>query len=866
MAALGEWQVACLLLVRSSLRRWRRHWGSYVLLVAIVAIGVGAFNGIRQASRAASANFGLFNEAISGRSDFFIERKAGRLTEEDLFELQTLGGDPDWHVVPVIEGGLTQLDAAGEGIRQLRLIGLDLIAVGNLPQFVEQGFELSDEDDDWYTWIGLEPRIWVANTLARAADIKSGDRVSVATGGVVLELLVAGILGVEDSGLPDDLVIADLPAAQAILARDRQIDRIEIVVTATELRSEADYLQSVRAAIERNLPSRYVLIDAADRLEKRSSMTEAFRLNLMILSLIAILVGLYLILQALDASVVRRRHELATFRSLGVASRSLFWVCLLEALLIGVLGSFCGIGVGYVLAMGAVHLLADTVNALYFATSVSAIQLSAEDWLVGMLLGVVFSLVAGWLPARDAMQTPPAQVLSRGDWSPGFSWLRRPYVGMVFLAFGILALWIPSPVMSGGAKMALGGFLAAGLSIIGVAVLSGQCLVWLAWWLRRLSLGAVWRVATSRLADGSSRHRLAVAGLVVAVGMVSGMFQMVGSFRTTIVSWFDVRFQAELYISENSNGGASSMNGIRPEILERLRSLNELEFMDALYVAEVDAPVGVTTLAGVDFDVWSNGELRQIWVVAPGVLEASVNAQPAYVSETFARRFGVMKGGVVELRTPTGIRLVTPIAIFADYGNEFGSAVVDVTVWKEWAGLDRALNTSLYLKPDVDVNGLRDRLRIEFPGLSIRNAGELRELALGIFDQTFRVTGALNGIGVAVAMLGLLLGLFAIFEESSRTWITLDHLGYGQRRIFLTAGLEGAGIALAAWISGTALGLLLGWLLIHVINVESFGWTLLWRLPFWELLRFGALLIMVGFLSGFMAGLYWYKRRHVLCA
>ena len=66
-------------------------------------------------------------------------------------------------------------------------------------------------------------------------------------------------------------------------------------------------------------------------------------------------------------------------------------------------------------------MLADTVNALYFATSVEALSVKGMDLSMGLGLGIIFSLLAGWLPARDAALTPPAQILAKGDWSPRFS-------------------------------------------------------------------------------------------------------------------------------------------------------------------------------------------------------------------------------------------------------------------------------------------------------------------------------------------------------------------------------------------------------------------------------------------------------------
>jgi putative ABC transport system permease protein len=418
---------------------------------------------------------------------------------------------------------------------------------------------------------------------------------------------------------------------------------------------------------------------------------------------------------------------------------------------------------------------------------------------------------------------------------------------------------LPSPVLESGGRIPVGGFIAAGCWIFGAALLSGECMVVLNRWLLRFGLGPVSLLAVSRVAEGSSRHRLAVAGLVVAVAMVTGIFQLVGSFQVTIERWFDVRFQADLYLSEQGSAGAGSLNGIDPEIIDRLMSRDVVDYADTQYITYVNAPRGRTMLSGVDLELWQT-RIDQIWQTPPGVLEPVKGAEPALVSEAFARRFNVLQGGVVTLETPSGLKDVTPIGIYSDYGNEFGTAAIEQATWHQWVGTDRPLNTSLFLKPGVDINAVRDALRLEFPGLDVRNAGELREVVLDIFHQTFRVTFALNLIGTAVAIAGLILGMLAIFAESANTWETLSHLGFRSRSFMLMAGLESASIALSSWLSGTVVGLALGWLMINVINVQSFGWTLLWDLPFLEILSFGLALVVCGYLCGLLTGKLFERR------
>ena len=853
-------QIAWYLLTKTTFRHWRKRAGHYALLIGIVAVGVGAFNGIRQASRAASANFGLFNQAISGQSDFLIESPSQRLKEDDLVGLQAITGQPDWHLVPVIEGSVTAVHPMTKSKKPLRLIGLDLLSLGNLPKLSRQSIQFSEDENEWYDWLGTENEVWITRKLADDLALEEGGVIPFLASGRAGEMKIRMILEDEQNNLPDDLVLADIPTVQNLLSRPGELNRLEVVINQADKREDKTYLSQVQKRIQQSLPSHLSLSPTENRAADRAAMTAAFRLNLTILSLIAILVGAYLILQALDAAVVRRRGEIATLRSMGVDGGILFGTYLLEAFVLGVIGSFLGVGVGYLLALGAVGMLADTVNALYFATSVEALSMTGVDLSIGLGLGIVFSLLAGWLPARDATQTPPAQILAKGDWSPGFSWLRKPNAGLGLLILGGIALLFPPYEMIGGSKMPAGGFVAAGCWVLGSALLSGHLLVLLAGWIRPICTGAVSRLACSRLLDGSSRHRLAVAGLVVAVSMVTGMFQMIGSFRDTIEEWFDVRFQADLYVSESGVTGAGSLNGIDPEVMKELLEDPNIEYADVMRICYAKPAQGVTVLAGVDLEHWSQ-KARQIWLKKPGELQAVEGAEAALVSETFARRFEVLDGGVVEIETPAGKKKISPFGIFCDYGNEFGMAAIDQGQWVQWVGTDRPINASLYLTDSGKVKETRDRLSLAYPGLDVRDEKELRDVAIGIFEQTFQATHALSIIGLVVAFAGLLLGLLSIFDESTQTWQTLKHLGFSTSRFILSAGLEGGGIGLAAWVAGVIAGLAMGWLLIFVINVQSFGWTLLWTIPYGNILLFGILLVLVGFASGVCSATFWKIRR-----
>ena len=135
--------------------------------------------------------------------------------------------------------------------------------------------------------------------------------------------------------------------------------------------------------------------------------------------------------------------------------------------------------------------------------------------------------------------------------------------------------------------------------------------------------------------------------------MVTGMFQMVDSFRGTIEQWFNVRFQAELYISERGVTGAGTINGIDPSVMSQLVKDESIAYADIVYVSYAKPPEGITILSGVDMEAWRT-KIQQLWLKPPGSLKPVVGSEPALISETFARRFGLLDGGSIELETMSG--------------------------------------------------------------------------------------------------------------------------------------------------------------------------------------------------------------------
>jgi putative ABC transport system permease protein len=235
------------------------------------------------------------------------------------------------------------------------------------------------------------------------------------------------------------------------------------------------------------------------------------------------------------------------------------------------------------------------------------------------------------------------------------------------------------------------------------------------------------------------------------------------------------------------------------------------------------------------------------WITPPPeAFDPASNTNLAFVSESFTERFSLKAGDALIVPTPTGPRTLRLVGVFADYGNERGSIVVERSHLIGWFGADQASSVILKLHPGTDADSVRASILAEHPGLSVFTNAHLRREILRIFGQTFAITYALEFIGVVVAVIGLAMTLASLLLQRRPELTTLRALGLSHGEIARAAALEGALTAFAGLLAGLVVSLALGWLLIFVINKQTFGWTLQQAWPVAGLTALGALVLLAG--------------------
>ncbi|HEY3837613.1 MAG TPA: ABC transporter permease, partial [Bryobacteraceae bacterium] len=629
--------------------------------------------------------------------------------------------------------------------------------------------------------------------------------------------------------LVDGLAILDIADAQAKLHREGRLDQIQITLDPHQDPAQA------QSQIQSVLPPGYFLQAPGARGEENRRMLRAFRWNLRVLSYISLVVGAFLIYNTISISVVRRRVEIGILRALGTSRAAIFALFLSEALLLGLAGSALGLALGRIMAQATVGLISQTVSALYTSSRPGAIALTPASILEALAAGTLLAIFSAAAPAREAMRVTPTEAMSHGSREhEAHLHVTRDILIAAFLA--VLAF-----IASHGEPIdgkPIWGYVATMLSIGVAAFLSPITVLGIVHALRplaRRAFRAPGLLAGRSLTASLSRTSIVVGALSTAIAMMISVAIMVGSFRQTVVLWLDTQLRADLYVAPTAPSGAGVIPPLPREVPEIASHIPGVADIDTLYAFEIHYGPDRSTLGGVDTDVLRRyGHLRFLSGegARDGVLASLPHRDRVIISEPFANKHNLRTGDPLTLNLGAHRPTFHIAGVYYDYSSERGFVMLDRSTLLKYLPNQSPTNLAIYLAPHAGP-AAQSRLRAalaRFP-VTINPNSTLRSRALVVFDRTFAITWALEGVAIIVAMLGAANSLLALVLDRRRDLGLLQYLGAAgpqlRRMILVEAGFLG----LMASALGLALGSALSLLLIYVINKQSFGWTIQFHPP-----------------------------------
>lgn len=840
-------------------RHFAQEWARALVAVLGIALGVSVVVAVQIANAGSLRGFETAIEALSGKAALEIVSTGAGFDEARLRGLEWLA--QYGQTSPVLEGEAVY-ETGGSGSESLRVLGIDILSDRSFRDYRLLEFERNRREPSTRELLDLlvDPAsLIVTEKFARRFGLATGSRVRLTMGDRPQEFTIRGLLLHEGPAraMDGNLALMDIAGAQLALARLGWIDRLELLPEGQVP------LEVLREKIQKRLPFGFQVQRPGRRGQQMEKMLRAFHFNLTALSYIALLVGLFTIYNTISVSVISRREEIGVLRAIGVAQGGVVGLFLAEAAMLAVAGTLMGLPMARLMAIGALRLTATTVRTLYVAASAQAPPLDSGHWILAFGSALPLALLAAAVPAWEASRVPPTAAIRPGGPFQKASRLRRSALWLPALLFA-LAGWLCALKPVGG--LPLFGYAAALAIVLGAAFLCPTVLYGARWlgekatdrlWHRFPNSAVEWRLAIANLSSSIPRLSISVAALAVSLSMLAAIAVMIGSFRDTVIYWAEQTLSADLYLRPVTRSNVAVEAAISPEVEEAVRSHREVIGVDRFRNFTLPFRDGLVTLGAGDFRVLiehgrllikePSGQITALW--------HGIGQDAVAVSESFALKYGVRTGDRIGLELPSGRVDFRVIAVYFDYSNDRGVIVMDQKTLARHFGPMAPTSLAVYLSRDASPEAVRTDILKALGGrfrVFIYTNRSLRAEVLRIFDSTFTITYALELIAIFVAVLGIASALLTLILERARELAILRMIGAEPRQVRRMVVAEALVLGGVSQVIGLGVGLLLSLVLIFVINVQSFGWTIQFHLPLGFFLQ-STLLVL---LAAGMAGLY----------
>ncbi|CAB1276036.1 ABC transporter permease [Candidatus Nitrosacidococcus tergens] len=829
---------------------WRISWRSLfnhpwqILLTLLgIILGVAVVIAIDLANGSAYQSFTLTANSMAGRATHEIISGPSGLDEKIYTQLRlTCSSIP---AAPVLEGFAS---LAGDETRLLRVLGVDPFAEAPFRDYINQKNNLAEID---LTALLTEPNtIILEQATAQVLHVALKDKIPVVFNNTTHLLTVVGIFKEDiltQKGL-SQVLITDIATAQEILDQIGTLTRIDLIFPADEQRIVQEN------QIKHFLPAGTILRTTNERSQALRTLTGAFKINLTALSLLALLVGAFIVFNTITFLWLQRRRTIGLLRTLGVTQQQIFLLLVAESLGIGIVGSIGGIFLGIFLAQILLDPIIQTFNDLYAQVQVQGLFISLSTLFKGALLGIGATLVATIIPALEIVHTPPGVSIKRAPLeAQARRWIKgAALIGSGLFMLGVIISFIPS-------KSIILGFLGVTGVLIGGTLLApvfGTFLLKVILPFLKNIFGTLGQLSARSIIASLSRSGIAMAALTLAVAATIGIGIMISSFRHSVNQWLLITLQADLYVSTTGTHTGPDSRFLDPQLVTQITQLPETQSVSTTYWLRLESedsnPTDMVIFNPAPQSIESfqfvAGNPQKAW-------DAFLNDEAVLISEPYATHHQLSPGSKIVLPTVQGSHAFTVSGVYFSYGSNQGVVTVHKKNYERYWSDSKVSSVGIYVKPHTDFDALRSTLfTLISPnsGVEISTNREVRDLSLEIFDRTFAITKIVRFLAGLIAFAGILSALMALQLERTREFGTLRAIGVTPHQIrWLIIGQTGL-MGIICGLLAIPLGLVSAAGLIYIINYRSFGWTMGFHIDSMELFQ-GILLALI---ASLLAGIY----------
>ena len=649
---------------------------------------------------------------------------------------------------------------------------------------------------------------------ARRNGLVLGDRIKVLFSGSMQEFTIGGVLQAAGDVVASTKAVFDSATAQRVLGTAGLVDAIPVEAEAG-LSPEA-----LRARINAELPDQYEAVTTAQvARESAESWTKAVAFlptALLLFAAAALLVGAFIICNTFSILVAQRARELALLRSLGASRAQLTASVLCEAVAVGVVGSLAGVVAGFGAARGLLALF-DRLG--YELPSASAVFLPRTA-IIGVLAGVLVTVLAALLPARRATRVSPTGAMSGADGARSTSPGGRFALGAGAGAAGLATLL--TGVLGGGARPIIAVGLGAAGIVVSLAVLAplvatsaartvGAPLVRL--------FGEPAFLGRENAMRSPRRTASTAAALMIGIGLVGVVAILAASVRASASRTVDDSLRADFVLTPAGLGGAVS--GVPPVVVDRLRATPAIATVSEIRGGQWGLDGRTQTLLAVDpATVTAMHEVDDASAASVRRLDDS----GVLVRDTVADRYGWQVGDTVPMTfARTGTQ---PLRLQATYSTTTVRSDYIVSLEAFEANYTQQLDMEIDVRlvagttATAGRQAIRDALS-DFPNLSVRDRSEVLAAQETQIDRLLVPVAALLALSVVIALLGIANTLALSIHERLRELGMLRAIGMARGQLRSMVRSEALIVAGLDALCGVVVAVVFGWVAVTAMHGQG---------------------------------------------